>query len=132
MKNTFSKKERLCSKKRIGELYLQGESFHIYPLKFTYLKHQLPAESIIAILISAPKHQFKHAHDRNLLKRRIREAYRINKHNLINVCTALELFLDIAIHYSAKKKETYDVIEQALISGLSRIENRYSNKITSL
>jgi ribonuclease P protein component len=132
MKNTFSKQERLCSTKRIGELYLQGESFHLYPLKFTHLKHQQPADAFINILISAPKHHFKHAHDRNLLKRRIREAYRLNKHIITAACADNQVYLDVSIHYTAKKKETYQMIEQALKNGLDRIEKRYANKLTQV
>jgi ribonuclease P protein component len=83
-------------------------------------------------LISAPKHHFKHAHDRNLLKRRIREAYRLNKHSITAACADNQVYLDVSIHYTAKKKETYQMIEQALKNGLDRIEKRYANKLTQV
>lgn len=58
MKNSFSKSERLSSTKRIEELFKNGASFKIYPLKITLLKHQYPNDAQISVLISAPKHFF--------------------------------------------------------------------------
>ena len=83
MKNSLSKAERLCSKKWIEQLYKEGTSFRIYPLKITFMLHSYTTEFPVMIMFSSPKHFFKHAHDRNLTKRRMREVYRINKHGLM-------------------------------------------------
>lgn len=83
-KNTFKKEERLTNVKKIEELFSRtntsNESFLVYPLKVVF-QRKLTTElkKNPQILISVPKRKFKRAVDRNLLKRRIREAYRLNK-----------------------------------------------------
>lgn len=73
----FSKDERLHSKKLIKELFDKGSSFFIYPLKVFYLK-QKEAETN-QVLISVSKKKVKKAVNRNFVKRRVKEAYRLNK-----------------------------------------------------
>lgn len=80
LKYTFSKEERLKSRKEIKELFDKGSSFFIYPFKTFYLPITSPDSSCKnKLLISISKKNHKKAVDRNLLKRRIREAYRLNK-----------------------------------------------------
>jgi ribonuclease P protein component len=82
-KPTFRKSERLCHVKSIDGLFNrnhpENQSFLVYPLKAVYLKRPGTERTLPQILISVPKRRFKRAVDRNLLKRRIREAYRLNK-----------------------------------------------------
>lgn len=77
---TFRKSERLCSRRLIDQLFEPGQSKSIaaYPLRLVYQT----AKENTALLISVPKRYFKHAVDRNRVKRQIREAYRTNKHIL--------------------------------------------------
>jgi ribonuclease P protein component len=82
LKFTFSKEERLNNKKTIQELFDKGSSFFLYPFKIFYLPATITSSVPAKILISVSKKGFKKAVDRNLLKRRIREAYRLNKHIL--------------------------------------------------
>jgi len=89
-RNTFRKEERLCSKRLIDDLFRNGSSFVLYPFRVVYLiaipateNVGTPSESQesakVQILFSAPKRRFKQAVTRNLLKRRMREAYRLQK-----------------------------------------------------
>lgn len=127
MKNSFSKSERLKSTRGIEELYKYGKSFRIYPLKITFFECERSKNSPVSVLISAPKHFFKHAHDRNLVKRRIREAYRINKHAIWQTCVAGNHFLYISFQYANKKIEDYSIIEQSVIQALNIIEKQLIN-----
>lgn len=130
MKNTFSKAERLSSKKWIEELYKNGVSFKIYPLKITFLHHHYHTGFPVMIMVSSPKHLFKHANERNLTKRRLRESYRKNKHSLLEKCTALQLNHFISFQYATKKIEPSDSIERSVIKALEKIESDilYSKK----
>jgi len=122
MKNTFSKAERLCSKKWIEELYKQGKSFKIYPLKITILPHSYSTDFSLMMMVSSPKHLFKHANERNLTKRRMRESYRKNKHELLEKCNLHQLKYFISFQYASKKIEPYTNIDAALIKALLKIE----------
>ncbi len=122
MKNTLSKAERLCSKKWIEQLYKEGTSFRIYPLKITFLLHTNVTEFPVMMMVSSPKHLFKHAHDRNLTKRRMREVYRKNKHSLMATCGLENKKYFIAFQYAHKKIEPMAIIENSLKKALMKIE----------
>ena len=106
---TLDKSERLCSKKLIERLFGGGnKSFPAFPLRVVYMP-LAPEENTAdaSILISVPKKRFKHAVKRNQVKRQVREAYRHNKHILLDALKALEtptsmilafIWLDNKIH----------------------------------
>lgn len=126
--NTFSKTERLCGKLRIKNLYATGKRFVVWPLRVTFLVNsdtQL-AEGISSsktesdaplVLIWAPKALFKHAVDRNLLRRRMREAYRLNKQPLMGKS------MQIAFNYIDKSIQPYSVIERAMRKAIKHLQD---------
>ena len=81
-KLTFRKEERLNKEIWIQELFKRGSSFHLYPFKVLYLPNPDTQSIIHQVMISVSSRKFKRAIDRNLIKRRIREAYRLNKQNI--------------------------------------------------
>lgn len=111
---TFSKSERLSSKKDIALLYTTGQSKSFYPLKIFWREHVLESEYPVRIIITVPKRSFKKAVDRNLLKRRIREAYRLNKTPLYESLSQVEKKLDLLIMFVGKEKVLFPEIEKAL------------------
>ena len=121
--HTFRKEERLCSQKIIGELFLTGSSFLCYPLKVVWNYEQLWPPVPLQVVFSVPKRLFKKAHDRNLLKRRMREAYRIHKHELYELLEQNELQIAMMIVYIAKEELEYAEIERALIKVVGRFKN---------
>ena len=84
MRHTLSKSERLKSRKAIGELFAKGKSVRHQPLVLIYAPMELPEAVPTQIAVSVSKRRFKHAVDRNRVKRQIREAYRLNK-ELFNI-----------------------------------------------
>lgn len=124
LKNTFHKQERLSGKKAIDLLFAKGKGSSIAPLKLiikTSLSTQIyPARTMFVV----PKKKFKRAHDRNLLKRRMREAYRINKNSFYASLNDKGLKVSCAFLYTNGKPDTYAVIEKALIELLSQSVNK--------
>ena len=77
---TFSKEERLCSRRLINRLYAEGNRLMAFPFSVQWHFEQL--EVPCQIMIVAPKRRFHHAVDRNRVKRLTRECYRLHKARL--------------------------------------------------
>lgn len=99
-RNTFPLKEHLKSKKIIERVYAGGTSVTSFPLRAVFFE-LLPEEQepTATILISVAKKRFRHAVDRNLVKRRIREAYRTSKHTFIEALENNGKKIAVAILY---------------------------------
>jgi ribonuclease P protein component len=111
---TFPKSEKLCGEQAVDHLYKNGKRFVVWPLRVTYLVvNQAPTQ----VLIWAPKALFKHAVDRNRLRRQMREAYRLSKHVLEESGRCFQ----IAFNYIDKEKQDYRLIDKAMRKALSRI-----------
>ncbi len=117
----FSKDERLCNKRIIQELFNEGSSFFVHPFQVRHL----PVEDFNChkVLISVPKRKFKRAVDRHWISRRIREAYRLNKHLIYEQKPTDVPYAAIGLIYVGKKKEPYQRIENKLKSCLARLYN---------
>ncbi len=76
---TFKKAERLSKEKTIQELFTKGSSFYLYPFKVVYMLNPDLSAANPQILISVSNRNYPRAVDRNLIKRRVREAYRTQK-----------------------------------------------------
>ncbi|HLS37040.1 MAG TPA: ribonuclease P protein component [Sphingobacterium bovisgrunnientis] len=112
MRKTFTKEERLCSKRKIDSLFHRGSSFVVYPFRVVYLAS--PAQENlypVQVILSVSKRRFKHAHDRNRIKRLIREVYRLQKNELLyEEVNKLSLNLDMAIQYVGKEELGFELL----------------------
>ncbi len=81
--NTLQKEERLCSIKLIEGLYQNSSSFLCYPYKINWQLVSVATDFPAKILFSVSKKRFKRAVDRNLLKRKMRESYRLQKQEFL-------------------------------------------------
>ena len=123
---TFKKEERLCSKKVLTDLFSSGSSFLIYPFRVVHMRQSLPPHVPAQVVISAPKRRFKHAVDRNLIKRRIREVYRLNKaEHLYSFLKLHELQIAVSIHYVGKELTDFSYMEKKLLTVLKQLRKAY-------
>ena len=128
MANTLCKSERLDKKKVIDKMFAGGaRSFSVFPLRVVYL----PAEELEAdasILVSVSKRRFKRAVKRNRVKRQIREAYRMNKHELLNVLAEKQCRLAIAFIYLSDQLVESSIIEERMKTALARVAEKVMSK----
>ena len=111
--NTFPLKEHLKSKRVIEKLYAEGASVTSYPLRAVFLEQE-EQEPTAAILISVAKRRFRHAVDRNLVKRRIREAYRTSKHPFVEALQAKDKKMAVAILYIDTRHNSTEFIKRKM------------------
>ncbi len=121
---SFSKVEKLCSKKIIEAIYADGKKIKHYPfiLNFLEVPDNLPMEFPVQIVTAVPKRKVRLATGRNRLKRQIREAYRLNKSELIEHVVAADKKLALFLIYIGKANENYTFIEEKLNVLLEKIQ----------
>jgi len=119
---TLKKEERLCSQKIIGELFTSGESFLSYPLKVVFMKTDSMQAFPVQAAFTVSKRNFKRAVKRNLLKRRLREAYRQNKPAFYAELAAKELHIAVMFVFIGKDLIEFPIIEKAMISAFKKVQ----------
>ncbi|MDZ7738216.1 MAG: ribonuclease P protein component [Bacteroidales bacterium] len=130
-KNTYSKKEKLCSPEVISLLFENGYSFHSEPFRIVWMQNvdQQPFPALSAI--SVGKKSIKRAVDRNRTKRRIREAWRIKKAILYKQLADLDMQILLMIIYTGKRVPDYSYIEektQVLLNNFSLHLKEFSGR----
>jgi len=122
MDQTFSKEERLCRKSLIKKLFDEGDKQFSHPFRIIYLKTTFPGKFPVQLLISVPRSLFKHAVDRNRVKRLIREAYRKNKYFLYESLEMKDEQMLLSITYISKEIVSQEVMTRKIIVLLQRLK----------
>lgn len=124
------KSEKLCSKIETEHLYAKGKSIIAYPLRAVYLA--VPASDTghavaARFLISIPKKRIRHAVRRVLLRRRTREAYRLNR-NLLEPVASQGITVLIGFNWVANDERDYATIERSMQELLNKIATAITNQ----
>ncbi len=114
MSEHFGKAYKLCSRKTIDRLFKEGKQLRAFPLSVYYLEIENIEKVPFQVVISAPKRQFKRAHDRNYVKRLIKEVLRKEKQPLENLLTPSGKQLALFIIYTNKEIVTYPELEKCM------------------
>ena len=132
----LKKSERLTSQLVIEKLFAGGNaSMAAFPLRIVYMqmekdesgdenngkKVEMPP---VSILVSVPKKRFRHAVDRNRMKRLVREAYRLNKHILWNTLEGKSFRLAIAFVCITDTLPSFYTVNKSMTKALARIAER--------
>lgn len=120
---TLSKEERICSKKLINELFTgNGRSMTAFPLRVVFMKRTIiDDQPRAAMLVSVPKRYFKHAVDRNRVKRQVREAFRRNKSIITQNLTDDHEAVAMAFVWLTNEKYPSSEVENRMVRLLTRI-----------
>ena len=121
MNFSFGKEYKLCSHNQIDSLFKEGKKVKEYPLTVIYTYTEIDIPKSFQLLISVPKRLFKKAHDRNYIKRCIREVVRKNKQELETELETNNKKLIFAIVFNSKEQLAFSLLEQKLIKALGKL-----------
>lgn len=122
----FNKIEKLCGKKAIDELFAKGKSKTQFPIKIMYKISEFESPFPVRAMFVVPKKKHKRANKRNLIKRRMREVYRLHKQELLykqlDNCK-----LDIMFICLSNEELTYHEIEKSMLALMKQVSSLNTN-----
>lgn len=121
MTKGFPKSEKLCGELRIATLYKQSKRFVCWPVRVNYRFVPANGESGVQVLIWAPKSIFRHAVDRNRMRRLMRESFRLNAEPLRIYCMERGLRAEVAFNYVDKQLQPFPVVEKGIRKALKKM-----------
>jgi ribonuclease P protein component len=127
-RQTLRKSEHLYEKKAIETLFETGKTVSLSPVRLLWNAYEGVSELPVKVAFTVPRRSFKKAVDRNLLKRRMREAYRKNKYILYGAAETAMKHYHLMFVYSAKDKALYAEIESKIVLTLQRIADKTNGK----
>jgi len=120
-RETFHKSERLCSRKIISELFENGNVIFSPILKVVWLVYPVPTENPAMVAFTVSKKGFRKAVTRNLIKRRMREAYRKMKHDFYSFLVSGNTRVAFIVIYKVNQLADYQIIENSMREILDKL-----------
>lgn len=116
---TFGKDEKLCSPGEITDLFSKGKQLFKHPVKLLWLATESNKGQKARVIITVSKRNFKHAVQRNRIKRLLRECYRKNKHIIAPLAVDQQLL--IGLIFIGKEIPRINVLESIIIELFHRL-----------
>lgn len=110
MNQSFGKEYKLCRRKLIDGVFKTGKVIKQYPFVVHFLEVDEKLEAPFQVTISAPKRNFRKAHDRNRIKRLCKETVRKNKSILEEYLNQVQQQLALFLVYSHSEELPYEVL----------------------
>lgn len=126
---TFTKEEKLCSKKLLDALFSEGSSFISYPLRISFLKYSLESNFPVQVVFVAAKKRYRRANRRNRLKRLMREAYRLQKNDLYEELKRIDIKILLSINYIGSEELCFQQILLQTNNALTKLKTQIINKL---
>lgn len=122
----FGRTEKLKSRKLIEELFAKGKSINVFPIRISYVfsNVQVDEKSLLQVGVSVSKRNFKRAVDRNRIKRLLREAYRLQKKELIELLAEQKKKGFVFFIYADKQLPEYPMVFNTMTKCLSALKRK--------
>ena len=117
----FPKNQKLCSETVIKEMFSNGKSLTTSAVRLVWKEDNNEDEVTVKSIIVVPKKKIRLAVKRNIIRRRMKEAYRLHKFELENMLKDKELQLSIAVIYQKDKVLPYKTVEEEIKLILERL-----------
>jgi len=117
----FPKKQKLCNDTAIKNMFSNGKSFVVDPIRLVWKEELNPDEVALKSIIVVPKKKLNLAADRNVMRRRMKEAYRLQKTAIESFLKSENIQLSIALIYQVEEILPYKTIEEKIKLILSRL-----------
>jgi len=125
----FKKEERLKSAVEIDNLFKNCRYFTSNPIKLIYDIRKEKVQNPLQVVITVPSRKFRNAADRNRIRRKMREIYRLNKHRIYSVMVQ-DLNIRLGIIYTGDDKAPeYELLEAGLLQCMAKL-NSYIRKLS--
>ena len=120
--------EKLKSRKLIEELFARGKSINVFPVRILYIFSNLRTDEkpLLQVGVSVSKRNFKRAVDRNRIKRLLREAYRLQKKELLELLTEQKKKGFVFFIYTDKQLPEYSMISDTITKALNVLKKKAS------
>lgn len=119
---SYNKTERLKSRKVLNQLFAEGKSFSVFPIKVFYLSMQKEGLQMIKAGVGVSARNFKKAVDRNRIKRLLRECYRLNKLSLQSNLSTHHKPMAVFFLYLGKELPEYVLLNEKMKTVLNKLE----------
>ena len=140
--HTFPKEARLHHRSLVERLFRDGKSFYEFPLRVTWNRlspkdlstnfcNRMPEGiSALQMMVTVPKKKRRRAVDRVLMRRRIREAYRLNFRPLLAAARQKNEggTFSVSFIYIHDRNLPYEIIEGKIRKSLKKLENIINQK----
>ena len=119
---SYNKKEKLKSRKALEQLFTNGKSFSVFPVKVFYMPMTEALDHPVKVGVGVSARNFKKATDRNRIKRLLRECYRLNKLSLNTMIETQQKQVAVFFLYIGKELPEYILLTEKMQAALKRLE----------